>query len=165
MRRTISSRSRSASFDRAQVLDAIRRAFAGRAPSGARRDRRPEPPPARAAQRRVLARPFERASVEIAYPGVALSHPDAPYLDLVAFLLGNCESSRLVRAVKERDALVDRIDAWSYTPLDPGTTAIDFDTDTPRDRGSARGDRRRGRAAARAARVARTSSRRRASTS
>jgi zinc protease len=118
-------------FDRAQVTDAIRRAFAGRAPSGARRDRRPEPPQ-RELRQVVLARPFERASVEIGYPGVALSHPDAPYLDLVASLLGNCESSRLVRAVKERDALVDRIDAWSYTPLDPGTTAVDFDTDTPR---------------------------------
>jgi zinc protease len=118
-------------FDRAQVVDAIWRAFADRKPSGARRGRPPEPVQ-RALRSRVLARPFERASVEIAYPGVSLSHPDAPYLDLVAFLLGNCESSRLVRAVKERDALVDRIDAWSYTPLDPGTTAVDFDTDTPR---------------------------------
>jgi zinc protease len=118
-------------FDRAHVLDALRRAFDGRAPSGARRGRRPEPPQ-RELRTAVLARSFERAAVEIAYPGVALSHPDAPYLDLISFLLGNCESSRLVRAVKERDGLVDRIDAWSYTPLDPGTTAIDFDTDASR---------------------------------
>ncbi|HKA15265.1 MAG TPA: insulinase family protein, partial [Myxococcota bacterium] len=118
-------------FDRAAVIDAIRRTFADRVPSGARRARRPEPPQ-HALRSAVLCRPFERATVEIAYPGVALSHPDAPYLDLVTFLLGNCESSRLVRAVKECDGLVDRIDAWSYTPLDPGTTAIDFDTDTPR---------------------------------
>src|SRR6267378_2889419 len=95
---------------------------------GARRDprrvRRPRAePPQRELRAAILSRPFERASVELAYPGVALSHPDAPHLDLVAFLLGNCESSRLVRAVKERDGLVDRIDAWSYTPLDPGTTA------------------------------------------
>jgi zinc protease len=118
-------------FDRAEVLDALRRAFAGRAPSGARRDRRREPPQ-RELRSLLLARPFERASVELCYPGVALSHPDAPYLDLVSFLLGNCESSRLVRTVKERDGLVERIDAWSYTPLDPGTTAIDFDTDAAR---------------------------------
>src|SRR5262249_57736804 len=109
----------------------VRRAFAGRAPSGARRER-PTEPAQRALRSTLLARPFERASAELAYPGVALSHPDAPYLDLVSFLLGNCESSRLVREVKERDGLVDRIDAWSYTPLDPGTTAIDFDTDAPR---------------------------------
>ncbi len=118
-------------FDRANVLESIRRAFTGLAPSGARRDRRSEPAQ-RELRSAVLARPFERASIEIAYPGLALSHPDAPYLDLVSFLLGNCESSRLVRAVKERDGLVDRIDAWSYTPFDPGTTTIDFDTDAPR---------------------------------
>ena len=118
-------------FDRAAVLDGVRRAFAGREPSGARRGRRPEPVQ-RELRQAVLRRPFERASVEIAYPGIALSHPDAPYLDLAAFLLGNCESSRLVRSVKERAGLVERIDAWSYTPLDPGATAIDFDTDAPR---------------------------------
>jgi zinc protease len=118
-------------FDRAQLFDALTRAFAGRAPSGARRARRSEPPQ-HALRAALLARPFERASVELSFPGVALSHPDAPYLDLIAFLLGNCESSRLVRAVKERDGLVERIDAWSYTPLDPGATAIDFDTDAAR---------------------------------
>jgi zinc protease len=119
------------SFDRDEVLERVSSAFAERAPSGARRARRPEPERSdlRCA---LLARPFERTSVELAYPGVALSHPDAPYLDLVSFLLGNCESSRLVRAVKERDGLVERIDAWSYTPLDPGTTAVDFDTDAER---------------------------------
>jgi zinc protease len=119
------------SFDRAELLERVQRAFEGRAPSGARRERRREPlqDELRSA---LLARPFERASVELSYPGVALSDPDAPYLDLASFLLGNCESSRLVRAVKERDGLVERIDAWSYTPLDPGTTAIDFDTDTTR---------------------------------
>ncbi len=118
-------------FDRAEVQGAIRRVFAGRTPSGARRERPPEPPQ-RELRSAVLARPFERASVELSYPGVALSHPDAPYLDLVSFLLGSCESSRLVRAVKERDGLVERIDAWSYTPLDPGATAIDFETDAAR---------------------------------
>jgi zinc protease len=119
------------SFDRGEVLARIRDAFADRAPSGARRSRRPEPEQSEL-RSALLARPFERATAELAYPGVALSHPDAPYLDLISFLLGNCESSRLVRAVKERDGLVERIDAWSYTPLDPGATAVDFDTDAER---------------------------------
>ena len=118
-------------FDREAVLADIRRAFDGRPPSGARRKRSREP---RQSQLRatVLAKPFERASAELCYPGVSLSHPDAPYLDLLSFLLGNCESSRLVRGVKERAQLVDRIDSWSYTPLDPGVLAIDIDTDAER---------------------------------
>ena len=118
-------------FERGAVLESVRRAFAGREPSGARRWRPAEPRQA-ALRAAVLARPFERTAVQLSYPGVSLGHPDAPHLDLVSFLLGNCESSRLVRAVKERAALVERIDAWSYTPLDPGTTAIDVDTDAAR---------------------------------
>ena len=119
------------SFDRDAVLDRVRRAFGDREPSGARRKRRSEPNQ-RTLRTALLARSFERTAVELSYPGVGLAHSDAPHLDLVSFLLGNCESSRLVRAVKEKAGLVERIDAWSYTPLDPGTTAIDFDTDAAR---------------------------------
>ena len=72
--------------------------------SRARRARASRAAAARPAQRRCCARPFERASLELAWPAVALAHPDAPLLDLLAFVLGGGESSRLVRRVKERDA-------------------------------------------------------------
>ena len=119
------------SFDRQALLDGVERSFGALPPSGARRSR-PAEPERRQLRTTLLPRPFERSSVELAYPGVALSHPDAPLLDLATFLLGNCESSRLVRRVKEGAGLVERIDAWSYTPLDSGVTAIDFDTDAAR---------------------------------
>ena len=141
MRRTISSRSRSAASTAPQVLDAIRarvRGTRGRAARGA--TRRPEPP--QRELRAARARAPVRARFASSSPIRASRSPTPTrrYLDLLAFVLGNGESSRLVRAVKERDALVDRIDAWSYTPLDPGTTAIDFDADTRARRGRARGD-------------------------
>jgi zinc protease len=118
-------------FERGAVLESVRRAFGDRKPSGARRVRRAESAQT-TLRTAVLSRPFERTTLELSYPGISLADPDAPYLDLVAFLLGNCESSRLVREVKERAGLVERIDAWSYTPLDPGATAIDLDTDDAR---------------------------------
>jgi zinc protease len=118
-------------FERGAVLESVRRAFGDRKPSGARRVRRTESAQT-TLRTAVLSRPFERTTLELSYPGISLADPDAPYLDLVAFLLGNCESSRLVREVKERAGLVERIDAWSYTPLDPGATAIDLDTDDAR---------------------------------
>ena len=34
--------------------------------------------------------------------------------------------------VKEREGLADRIDAWSYTPYEPGVFCIDIDTDVQR---------------------------------
>ena len=118
-------------FDRAALMAGVERAFGGLAPSGVRRER-PAEPEQNTLRAAVLPRPFERSSVELAYPGVALSHPDAPFLDLATFLLGSCDSSRLVRAVKEGAGLVERIDAWCYTPLDAGVTAIDFESEAGR---------------------------------
>ncbi len=90
-----------------------------------------EPPQA---ERRIVvcARPFERVNMEISYPGVSLRDPACAAIDLLAFILGNSESSRLNRRVKERDRLVDRIDANSYTPMDPGMTSVSIGTDAER---------------------------------
>jgi zinc protease len=113
------------------VLSRVEQAFAG-ARSGTATRSRPTEPTQDGLRTRILARPFERTHVEVAYPGVALSHPDAPLLDLLAYLLGNGDSSRLVRRLRERDGLVERVDAYSYTPLDRGIYSIDFETDAQR---------------------------------
>lgn len=106
-------------FDVERVAEAVRAAFADMPSGGARRERPSEPPQA-ALRSALLRRPFARATLELGWPVVNLAHPDAPYLDLLAFVLGEGDSSRLVRRVQERDAVVDRIDASCYTPLDPG---------------------------------------------
>ena len=118
-------------FDRALLLARLREAFAGAPPSFAKRERAAEPPQ-RGLHSFVLPRRFERASLELAWRGVALGHPDAALLDLLAFVLGCGESSRLVQRVKERDELVDRIDASCFTPLDPGLFSISVETDSER---------------------------------
>lgn len=118
-------------FDPAEALDAVHAAFAGAAPGAPTRARAPEPPRGspRAA---VLRRPFERASFELAYGAPRFRHPAAPHLDLLAYIFGEGESSRLVRRVKEEEGLADRVDATSYTPLDPGLFAASVDVDAPR---------------------------------
>jgi zinc protease len=118
-------------FDRAFLLARLRESFAGAAPSLAKRERAPESPQ-RGLRSFVLARSFERANLELAWRGVELSHPDAALLDLLAFVLGCGESSRLVQRVKERDELVDRVDASCFTPLDPGLFSVSMETDSAR---------------------------------
>jgi len=118
-------------FDRALLLARLREAFAGAAPSLAKRERASEPPQ-RGLRSFVLARSFERASLELAWRGIELAHPDAALLDLLAFVLGCGESSRLVQRVKERDELVDRVDASCFTPLDPGLFSVSIETDSER---------------------------------
>jgi zinc protease len=115
-------------LDAEAFLARVGEAFAGRPRGEARRARAGEPRQP-APRVRVLARPFERASFELAFPGVPLTHPDAPLLDLLAYALGEGDSSRLHRRVKEELGLADRVDAGCYTPRDPGFFAVSVDAD------------------------------------
>ena len=80
--------------------------------------------------RRCLRRPFERTCLELCWPVVPFAHPDAPLLDLLGFILGEGESSRLVQRVKERERLGDRLDASCWTPLDAGLFGVSADLET-----------------------------------
>jgi len=115
-------------FEAAALLAQLAQVFPGPVRGGARRQRPVEPEP-RALRSRILLRPFERACLELSWPSVPLGHPDAAPLDLLAFVLGEGDSSRLVRRIQEESALADRIDASSWTPLDPGLFGITADAD------------------------------------
>jgi zinc protease len=106
-------------FDAPRLLAEIRTQFAAAQPGKAVRNRSSEPEQ-NALRTVLLRRPFERACIDLSWRTVDFRHPDAPLLDLLAFVLGEGESCRLVQRVKEEFGLVDRIDASSYTPLDAG---------------------------------------------
>ncbi len=118
-------------IDTKRLREQLSAAFAGRPRGDIERSRAVEPPQR---ERRIVIceRPFERVNIELAYPSVGLPDPDCALIDLLVFILGNSESSRLNRRVKERDGLVDRIDAYSYTPTDPGMTSVSIATDAER---------------------------------
>ena len=115
-------------FEEARLIELLGAAFAagGAAPPARRR---PAEPRQRQLRSCVLSRPFERASLDLTWVSVGLSHADAAHLDLLAFVLGGCESSRLVRRVKEREGLCDRIDASGYAPVDPGYFSVTLESD------------------------------------
>jgi zinc protease len=83
------------------------------------------PEPAQIAER-VARRtgPYAVTRLEICWHTVAMSHSDAPALDLLAMVVGNGKSSRLAREIKEHRKLAHEISAWSYTPRDPGLFGI-----------------------------------------
>ncbi len=118
-------------FDARDVAARIREAWGDAEPRGATRDR-PVEPPRDGLRQIVLERPFERVKLDLSWSAPAFRSPDATYLDLLSFSLGECESSRLVQRVKERDGLVDRIDSGAYTPLDPGLFSVTIDVDGDR---------------------------------
>lgn len=114
-------------FDGPRALALLAAAFEGAAPGPQLPRSRPPEPPQQRLRSRLLARPFERASLECSWPAVPLRHPDSPLLDLLAFILGGGESARLPRRVKEELGLADRVDASCYTPLDAGVFGVALD--------------------------------------
>jgi zinc protease len=77
---------------------------------------------------------IEEAPIELGYFHFAwhipeLRHPDVPVLDVLAALLGNGRSSRLYQAVRERQGLVNSVDAWTYSPGNPGLFGLSATVD------------------------------------
>ncbi|HEB90391.1 MAG TPA: insulinase family protein [Deltaproteobacteria bacterium] len=118
-------------FDSEEVADEIERLWASAKSGKTRRKRRDEPAPD-ALRVRVLRRPFEGHRVDLSWPACSFRDRDATHLDLLAYVLGECDSSRLIQRIREGEALVDRIDAGAYTPLDRGLFSISFETDAKR---------------------------------
>ena len=118
-------------FDSAEVAAEIERLFADARPSLARRERTVEPTRHEMAIS-VLRKPFEGHRVDLAWPAAAFREEDAIHLDLLAYVLGECESSRLVQRIREEEGLVDRVDAGAFTPLDRGLFTIGYETDAAR---------------------------------
>lgn len=118
-------------FDARSMGEEIERQFADAKPGGTQRSRRVEPE-RREAIVRVVRKPFEGHRVDLAWPAAPFRERDAIHLDLLAYVLGECESSRLVQRVREEEGLVDRVDAGAFTPLDSGLFTIGFETDVAR---------------------------------
>jgi zinc protease len=77
---------------------------------------------------------IEEAPIELGYFYYVwhipdLRHPDVPVLDVLAVLLGSGRSSRLYQAVRERQGLVNSVDAWTYSPGNPGLFGLSATVD------------------------------------
>jgi zinc protease len=88
---------------------------------------RPMPPsvlpsePRQVAAREVLEEgPIEMAHLHFSWHIPELRHPDIPGLDVLATLLGGGRSSRLYQKIREKQGLVNSVDAWTYSPGNPG---------------------------------------------
>ncbi|MDP6980842.1 MAG: pitrilysin family protein [Myxococcota bacterium] len=115
-------------FDAKRLARQIKKHFKDAAPGSATRKRVREP---RQKEWRsvIVKRPFERMKLDLTWPSAAFRDDDATHLDLLSFLFGEAESSRLVRRVREHEGLADRIDSSSYTPVDPGVFSINIDAE------------------------------------
>ena len=92
---------------------------------------RPLPPlvlplePRQAASRECIEEaPIELGHFHFGWHIPDIRHHDVPALDVLGTILGEGRSSRLYRRVRERLGLVHSVDAWTYSPGNPGLIGI-----------------------------------------
>ncbi len=115
-------------FDAKKLAKEVASQFRDAVPGGRQRKRQTEPKQKKL-RAKIVERHFGCTKLDLTWPSAAFHQDDAIYLDLLSFLLGECESSRLVRRVREDEGLADRISSSSYTPLDPGVFSLNLDVD------------------------------------
>jgi len=84
----------------------------------------PEEPPQTATREVLEEAPIEQGHFHVSWHIPALRHPDVPLLDVLATLLGSGRSSRLFQQVREKKGLVNSVDAWTYSPGNPGLLGL-----------------------------------------
>jgi zinc protease len=84
----------------------------------------PDEPPQTARREIVEEAPIELGYCHFAWHIPDVRHPDVPFLDVLAALLGHGRSSRLYQQVREAKALVHSVDAWTYSPGAPGLLGL-----------------------------------------
>nr|HEX4314180.1 pitrilysin family protein [Kofleriaceae bacterium] len=109
--------------DSERVRRGVERRFRGMPPG--RRERRRTPEPAQTAPRATCAtRAIGEAHVAIGFRVPPARHPDVAALDVAAILLGQSESARLPRALRDRDELVTSAYAHVHALRDPGLLVL-----------------------------------------
>jgi zinc protease len=104
----------------AAVEEQIRAAFAGTKARPIPPSVLPEEPPQIATREVIEEAPIEQGHFHMSWHIPALRHPDVPLIDVLATLLGGGRSSRLFQQVREKKGLVNSVDAWTYSPGNPG---------------------------------------------
>lgn len=80
----------------------------------------PEEPKQTAPREIIEEAPIELGHFHVAWHIPDLLHPDIPVLDVLAALLGHGRSSRLYQSVREKKGLAHSVEAWTYSPGQPG---------------------------------------------
>jgi zinc protease len=84
----------------------------------------PEEPKQTAPREIVEEAPVELGHAHFAWHIPELRHPDVPVLDVLAVLLGHGRSSRLYQEVREKQGVAHHVDAWTYSPGNPGLLGV-----------------------------------------
>jgi len=115
-------------FERDETLKLLKQAVGGIPASKLSVPEVPPEPPLTAPRERIEATPREEALVLIGFPGIKVSDPRAPALDLLEAVLSG-GAGRLFTEVRERRGLAYTVGAFAMHGVDPGSFVLYAITD------------------------------------
>lgn len=116
-------------FDEAWLLAEVEALFGGDWGRGpATPHARPVEPPLEASRVALAFDDVKEAYLHLAFPIPGVDGPDTAALDVLAMLLGQGDSSRLSLEVKRKRELAKDVNAWAWTPKEPGLFGVSLVT-------------------------------------
>jgi zinc protease len=109
--------------DAARVFDLVSRKYADIRTGPPPRDRGPVAEPNREFRFREITGDVVHTRLELGWHSLPTLHPDTPYLDLLALILGQGRASHLYRKVRDRGVALG-VTAYNYTPTDVGVFGV-----------------------------------------
>ncbi len=114
-----------------QVVDKVEKLFASLQKSDKTAPSLAKEPEQKQARLFVEEEDIQQAHMALAFPISQFSNPDTPVLDVLTHILGQGNTSRLYRNLRDDKGLVYRIHGSAFTPRDPGllevTATLDAD--------------------------------------
>ena len=84
----------------------------------------PAEPPQEGIRVKIQEKDAKRAYLDLGFPGPSMRDEDVFAWDLLSSILGEGQTSRLYREVKDKRGWVDSVSSSSYTPKDPGLLMV-----------------------------------------
>jgi zinc protease len=126
-------------FDPVQILPSIQTAFRDFPSQPLPALQIPQEPAQREPRAVILADDIQETLLDVAYHVPGVLHKDSYAIDLLSFIIGGGESSRLYQKVKAEQELVHSIYTYPFLPKDPGLLVIGATLEEERWRDALRG--------------------------
>lgn len=111
-------------FDSQEMKSAVEKNFGDIQDNKIRKVIRKKEPVLKKFKVKVEESNFEQSIAYFAWPIPGVKHKDAPALDVLSLILGQGDSSRLVKRLRIDQAVVNSVGASSFSPVDQGVFAV-----------------------------------------
>ncbi|MCP4498440.1 MAG: insulinase family protein [Deltaproteobacteria bacterium] len=111
-------------FETDDALAKVKAAFGSLKASNSKLPEREKEPVQKGPRAKGLTDKVEESQLALAWHGPSIRDPDLAAVDVLCVLLGQGESSRLVRRVKNEKQCVNHIYSYAYTPRDAGLVVV-----------------------------------------